>query len=149
MSNFSFCYFMVSKVSSLLNHDRAKFVNYLTLSHIQMLSDASASENFWKHCDKSRIYSKQAISSFATLFSKPFSNYTYIYRAFQLFLPGFFQRRPLQIFCMWERVNWPTCRYILMQPNIENLAKGESIVFQYTPIGLWSHLHLNFLYVKN
>ena len=62
----------------------------LSLSHIQEFSDASAADNFWKHCDKSRNCPKQAISSFATICSTLYSNYTYIYRAFPCFCQEIF-----------------------------------------------------------
>ena len=54
--------------------------------------DAVAVENFWKHCDKRRNF------SFSTLF-----NNSAIFFFFK-FLTLYFQRRQLQICCMWERV---------------------------------------------
>ena len=40
----------------------------VTLSHFKTHVDASAADNFWKLCDKSRNCSKQAISPFITMF---------------------------------------------------------------------------------
>ena len=55
----------------------------MTLVHIKTLSDALAADNnYWKHCDKSKNYSKQVTSSFATIFSTPFNKYIIIYRDF-------------------------------------------------------------------
>ena len=60
-------------------------LNQITLSDIYTVSDAFAEDKFWKHCDRRRNCSKQAISPFATMFSILFSNCTFIYRYFPRF----------------------------------------------------------------
>ena len=47
--------------------------------------DVSAADIFWKHCDKRRNCSKQAISPFATIFSISLSNNTYNCKMFPYF----------------------------------------------------------------
>ena len=66
----------------------------LTLSHINTLSNASAVDNFWKHCDNKRNCSKQAISPFATMFLTFFQYIviiTFIYRGFPCYCLGNFK----------------------------------------------------------
>ena len=59
--------------------------NSLILYHILTLSDASAADDFWKHCGKGRNCSKREISPFVTMFTTFCINYTFIYRDFQFF----------------------------------------------------------------
>ena len=61
-----------------------KGVNF-NLFLIQTLSDTSAADAFWKHCDKRRNCWKWAIFLFATIFSTFCSNHTFIYRDFPVF----------------------------------------------------------------
>ena len=59
-------------------------------------SDASPSDDIWKHCVKRR---KFAISPFATVFPTPFSNNTYYFCGFPYLFPNVFK-----VIC---------CRYVL------------------------------------
>ena len=67
---------------------KMRFAFKLTHSHLKLLADASAADDFSKHCDKRRNCSKQAISPFATTFFQ-FSKqlHTLIYRDFLCFCP--------------------------------------------------------------
>ena len=54
----------------------------LSLSHRYMLSDTSAADDFWNHCDKRKNCSWWAISPFSTMISTIITIQTIIYRDF-------------------------------------------------------------------
>ena len=51
----------------------------LSLSHLKTLFEAATVDNLWKHFDKRRNSSKQAISHFAKMILTYFSNYIFIF----------------------------------------------------------------------
>ena len=53
---------------------------FLTLFHIQTISDASAGVDLCRHHGKREI--ERSLSSFATMFSTLFNKYSFIYRDF-------------------------------------------------------------------
>ena len=92
----------------LLSHVNWEFQhsNTLTLSHLHTLSDASAEDDFWKHCDKGRNCSKRAISPFShNVFNfLPVIKPTIIAIFHICLIVTFNFSRLLQICCLWERV---------------------------------------------
>ena len=70
-----------------------------------MLSDASAADNFGKHCDKKRNCSKLLISPFVTTLSTFYGDYkpSFISRVFMLF-PEMFLKSSVADLLMWVRV---------------------------------------------
>ena len=56
--------------------------DFLTLSYLQTHFDATAAENFWKHCGQRWICSSWAISPLATMFSTLFNNKAIFYGDF-------------------------------------------------------------------
>ena len=86
----------------------------LTLSHIQMFSDAPATD-FWKHCGKWRNCSSWAISPFATMFSTLFNNLVFLYSYFPLFCIDVFK-----VIC---------CRFAVCGKELRNSFWGFSQCF--------------------
>ena len=128
----------------------------LTFSYIQRLFEASAADGFWKHCDKRRNCSKQAISPFATMFSTFFSNYTFIYWYCPSFCLDIFRvvgcrfvvcRKGLkdgifgilinctrELFVSYISVNWSNWSLFLMQTHFtfcQNVFNSSKIILSF------------------